>query len=126
MLSVYLVGGAAIAAILLADVWLHVDYELGANLSLLVITVLVTVFTVLYGVRSNWRANKIGRAFYVKCVFLSLVLWQAVVSVWVGSDYPYRHVIRFVIYAAGAVAYTPMVVWLWRQQNKDREEAVVE
>lgn len=48
----------------------------------------MTAFTVLYGSRPRWQENRIGRVFFTKCVFLSLVLWQAVVSVWAGLGIP--------------------------------------
>lgn len=118
----YAVGVALLVGVLVSDVWFDVDYRLAANFTLTLMATLVTVFTVLYGVRSNWGANRIGRVFFTKCVFLSVVLWQGVISVWGGPDYPYRDVVRFTIYALGVVAYTPMIITLWCQQRRDRAD----
>lgn len=80
--------------------------------------VLVTVFSVLYWRRSNWKANNVGRVFMAKGFAFSLVLWQVVASVWLSEDYPYRQHLRFLIYSLGAVAYAAMVVTLWIEQRK--------
>lgn len=114
------------AVVVAADVWSEVDYRVAANVSLIVIAVLVTVFTVLYAGRSNWRASRIGRVFLINGTTLSLVLWQAVAAVWAGTDYPGRHHIRFAIYALGAVAYAAMVVTLWREQQRDRAQGRID
>ena len=52
----------------------------------------------------------------------AVVLWQVVIAVWIGADYPYRQVLRFVIYSFGAIAYLPMLLVLWREQCADRLE----
>lgn len=116
----YLAGFLAIAGTFVADIWLTIDYEFDANISLIYLAVLVTVFTVLYGLRSNWRANRVGRVFLIKSVFLSLVLGQIVLSSWWDADYPLRQQIRFILYTAGAWTYASMVVTLCREQNRDR------
>ena len=36
----------------------------------------MTVFTVLYGWRSKWRANRVDKVFLTKSVAFSLVLWM--------------------------------------------------
>jgi hypothetical protein len=118
--GIYLTGALAILTVPIADIWMDFDYRLAANISLTYIAILVTAFTVLYGLRSRWDSNLIGKAFFTKCCFLSLVLWQASASSWLGSDYPHRDHIRFVIYSFGAVAYLPMLVSLWREQQRDR------
>lgn len=121
MRTVYTLGILAILMVPIADIWFNPNYELAANLSLTFIAGLVTGFTLLYGLRSRWGANVIGRTFFAKCVFMSLVLWQATVSVWSGFDYPYRGVIRYLVYSLGAVAYVPMLISLYREQRRDRE-----
>lgn len=120
MLGFYAAGFLGIVAVFLSDVWLDIDYRLAANWTLTLMAVLVSVFTVLYGVRSKWGTNRIGRVFFTKSVFLTVVLWQGVLSSWGGADYPYRDTIRFVIYAAGVVAYAPMIITLWCEQRRDR------
>ena len=117
----YLVAGLLMAGTLAADVWVDfIDYRVAANVSLVYIAVAVTGFALLYGIRSNWVANRIGRAFLTKSVVFSVVLWQIVVATWIDVDYPFRQHIRFVIYSFGALAYVHMVVMLWREQQRDR------
>lgn len=121
MIWIYLSGLAGIIGVLVADIWFDVDYRLAANVSLIYIALLVTVFTVLYGVRSRWRSNYLGRAFLIKGILLAAVLWQASAAVWIDTDYPGRQLFRFIIYTGGAVAYLVMLIILWREQRKDRE-----
>lgn len=114
-------GVAVILVTFLADmIGLPVDYWRAAAWSLTLGAAFVTVFTILYGSRSNWRSNRIGKIFLAKSVLLSAALWQIVATTWIGQDYPYRHEIRFVVYAVLALAYATMDVALIREQNADR------
>lgn len=117
----YLAGIVVIAATFIADTWLPVDYQLGADLSLIAVAALTTIFVFLYGVRSNWRGNRIGKTLFAKSIVLPFVLWQIVLSVWWDADYPFRNQIRFMIYLLGAVAYITMLVTLWKEQQRDRD-----
>lgn len=121
MMWIYLSGFLAVVVTLVADLWFDIDYRLAANVSLIYIAGLVTVFTILYWRRSRWRSNYVGKAFLVKGALLAAVLWQAVAAVWIDTDYPGRHVIRFVIYSLGAVAYLVMLIILAQEQKRDRE-----
>lgn len=116
----YLACAVLIAIILVCDIWFDIDYQFGANLALLVLAALVNAFTLLYVVRSKWRSNRIGRIFLAKCAVLSLVLDQIVLSVWWDLQYPGRQHVRFAIYALGALVYIPMLISLWREQQRDR------
>lgn len=118
----YVGGIAMIAATIISDMWLSIDYRIAANVSLVFVAILTTVFALLYGFRSNWRANRIGRTLLAKSVVLPLVLWQIVLSVWWDANFPFRQQIRFIIYGLGAVAFATMVVSLVREQQRDREE----
>lgn len=114
-------GGAVIVTTFLADmIGLPVDYWRAAAWSLTFGAVFVTIFTALYGTRSNWRSNRIGKIFLAKSVLLTAALWQIVATTWVGQDYPYRNEVRFVIYAVLALAYATMDIALIREQNSDR------
>lgn len=117
---VYAAGVATIAGVFVSDVWFSIDYRLGANLSLIFEAVLVTTFTVLYAARSLWRSNRIGKIFFTKSVVLAAVLWQIVASQWWDDDYPLRQQIRYIIYTLGALVYIPMLISLWREQQRDR------
>lgn len=120
MRRVYGGGIAIIVATFLLDTWLPIDYELAASWSLTFLALFVTAFTIRYGIWSNWGANRIGKVLLAKSIFLTIALLQIAASVWIGTDYPHRHQIRFVIYALGALAYSTMVVVLWREQHADR------
>lgn len=117
---IYAVGAAGVAATVISDIWIDVDYGLNADIALLCIGALAVAFAALYGGRSRWWTNRIGKVYLAKSLILALVLAQAVVSVWWQDDYPGRQIIRFVIYSLGAVAYVPMLVSLWREQQRDR------
>lgn len=93
---------------------------LAANIALIVLAVMVAVFTILYIARSPWERNEIGRIYAGKSVLLSLVMIQIGLSVWISTEYPGRQWARLLIYSAGAVAYMPMIVSLWRHQQADR------
>ena len=120
MLFLYIAGGLSILGLFVWDVWFHVNYELVANISLTVFAATTTVFVLLYGLRSRWWTNVVGRVFFTKAVILPLVLWQIVLSVWFNSHYPGREQVRFVIYTMAPVAYVVMVAVLWREQRGDR------
>lgn len=112
----------AVTLFLLGDIWWTLDYQLAANIAIAILAGAVNTFTILYATRSNWRANRIGRIFLRKCIFLSLVLDQIVFAVWFDSEYPGRQHVRFAIYALGAIAYVAMVISLWNEQQSDRRE----
>lgn len=118
----YIGGTLLIAATFIADIWLPIDYRVAANVSLIYMGALTTIFVLLYGFRSNWRANKVGRTLFAKSVVLPFVLWQIVLATWWDTDFPYRQQIRFIIYSLGAIAYVTMTVLLWREQQRDRSE----
>ena len=113
-------GAVLVGSALLADVWADIDYHRAANLALLILAALVTVFTGMYALGSRWWSNKIGRVYLAKCIILSLVLLQAALVWWWDFDYAGRDHVRFAIYASGVVAYLVMIVTLRREQRKDR------
>lgn len=122
MMWLYIGGAAAIAATFLADLWLNIDYRFAANISLIYVASLTTIFHLLYALRSNWKANRVGKIFFVKTVFLPVMLWQIVLSTWWDTDYPFRQQIRFAIYSLMVIAYLAMVVALWSEQRADRRD----
>lgn len=121
---IYVAGAVGIAATLAADIWTDIDYRIAANVSLVYIAVLASVFAALYGWRSRWWSNRIGKIFLVQSVLLAIVVVQGSVSVWwPDGHYPGKDYLRFAIYSLGAVAYVPMLISLWREQQADRREA---
>ncbi len=119
----YIAGLIAIIGTFIADIWLTIDYRVDANISLIYLAALVTIFTALYGIRSRWQKNRVGRVFLVKSVVLAAVLWQIVLSTWWDTEYPFRQEVRFIIYTVGAWCYVPMLIQLWREQRGDRQRA---
>lgn len=108
-----------VAGTVISDLWFTPDYRTMANLSLLSMAGLVVGFTLLYILRSRWNSNKIGLIYAVKCGALSMVLVQATVASWWDLEYPFRQHIRFAIYTIGALVYIPMIVSLYREQQRD-------
>ncbi|AQT82509.1 hypothetical protein B1R94_02430 [Mycolicibacterium litorale] len=121
MLWVYGIALLLVFGTVLSDVWLDIDFQRWANIALLAIAVLVTTFGALYGLRSRWRTNPIGKVFFAKSMVLPLVLWQGAASSWLSTEYPGRQHVRFVIYALGVAVYIPMLISLYREQQRDRD-----
>ncbi|SIE45753.1 Uncharacterised protein [Mycobacteroides abscessus subsp. abscessus] len=119
---VYVTGLLIIVGVFVSDVWFTIDYRLGANLSLIFAASFVTAFTLLYGFRSRPGSNRIGKVFLVKSEVLALVLWQIVLASWWDAEFPLRQQIRYTIYTLGAIVYIPMLISLWREQQRDRSQ----
>jgi len=122
MVWLYAAGVAGIVGTMVSDIWFHIDYRVAANISLIYVASLTTIFHLLYALRSNWKANRVGKIFFVKTVFLPVMLWQIVLSTWWDTDYPFRQQIRFAIYSLMVIAYLAMVVALWNEQRADRKD----
>lgn len=88
--------------------------------ALVSLTGIQVIFTLVYGFRSPWKTNRVGRVFLAKSVVLSIVLLQVSASVIWGVEYPFRVPIRTTIYWCGALAYVVMLVQLIREQQEDR------
>lgn len=63
-----------------ADIWFDPDLRVAANITLIYVAALTTVFTGLYLLRSKWWANRIGKTYLVKNLVMSLVLLQIVLA----------------------------------------------
>lgn len=120
MIWLYILGVLLTAFTVLADVWTDIDYHLAANVSLIYISALVTVFTIRYGFWSNWKANRVGKVVLTKSITFSVVLWLITLQNWWDVDWPGRQQVRFVVYTLGAIAYLGMVVILVQQQTADQ------
>lgn len=116
----YLFGLIAVVGTYVSDIWLEIDYQLAADVSLIGVATLSTVFAIQYAVRSKWWTNRIGKVYLVKSLLLALVLLQGAVATWWTDDFPGRQVIRFMIYAGGGTAYIPMLISLVREERRDR------
>ncbi len=117
---------ASVGVVLLADIWWldTDDYRVGANVSLIYIALLTSVFTARYAFWSQWWNSRVGPTYLTLKLLMTLVLWQIVVATWWDSDYPGRQQIRFAIYSLGAVAVLAMINTLVHEQRRGRDEFV--
>ncbi|WPH57903.1 membrane protein [Gordonia phage RayTheFireFly] len=100
-----------------------VQDKVWGNASLFLITIQLVAFTAIYGFRSHWNINPVGRMFLWHSTVMSLVMFQVSMSAATSSDYPGREYIRPIIYALGVLSYAAMTVTLLRQQHRDRKAA---
>lgn len=120
MRSIYATGSAVVVFVLVIGTLVGFtadDWRVSANMSLLYITVLTTLWSVLYAVRSAWQTSAVGRILLVQSVLMSAVMWEATVSIWWDPDYPGRDHVRFVVYTMGALSCTVMLRTLSRVQR---------
>lgn len=77
-------------------------------------------FTLLYGLRSAWRATHAGRAlFWLSASLSGVLLLYALVVIW-GPDYPFREEIRLALSVTVVVNIYRMLWVLLRSQRMDR------
>lgn len=114
-------SAAVVTITYVSDIWLDIDYQAAADISLACIAVWATLFAIRYAGWSRWWTNRIGKVYLAKSIILALVLIQAAVSVWWSGDYPGRDPVRFAIYALGSAALVSMLVTLWQEQRRDRK-----
>jgi hypothetical protein len=77
-------------------------------------------FVALYGTRSRWRLLNAGRSVLYVFVALAVVLTQNAASVYLGSAYPGRGVLRLMEYLSLFVAVAGMLHTLWLIQRSER------
>lgn len=77
------------------------------------------LFIGLYLFRSPWTSTELGIALMFQKVGMSLIVLLIVASIYLG-DYPYRDLVRGIIYTAVGVALWVDVVNLLRYQRKTR------
>ena len=94
--------------------------DTAADVALLCLAVMASIFAGIYIFRSPWWKNRIGKVYALKNIIMVAVLIQISASVWISDDYMFRQPIRLFIYAAGALVHIPMIVTLLREQSKDR------
>lgn len=77
----------------------------------------VTLFALLYGLRSPWRASWTGRWLMMQSVALAAVLWLVVAATWFG-DFPGRPWVRLFVYGWMFCAFcVGCLVLLYQQRN---------
>lgn len=112
---------AWLAVVVLNRVFPDVSDKTWGNVSLFLVSTQLLVFTLLYGLRSHWNINPVGRMFLWHSTIMSLLMFQVSVSAWTDTSYPGREYIRPVVYALGILSYAAMTWTLVRQQQKDRQ-----
>ena len=120
MRSIYATGSAVVVFVLVVGTLVGFtadDWRVSANMSLLYITVLATLWSVLYAVRSAWQTSAVGRILLVQSVLMSAVMWQATVNIWWDPDYPGHDHVRFVVYTMGALSCMVVLRTLSRAQR---------
>lgn len=83
-------------------------------------TVLQIGLTVLYGVRSRWRASTPGQILFTSFCCTSIALTQVSVTLLTDSGYPARDVMRPIAYTLGIIGTLVMLRLLIQMQRKDR------
>ncbi|ROZ89023.1 hypothetical protein [Gordonia sp. OPL2] len=93
-----------------------------ADWALVVLAGVTTVFTLCYFVGQPWWKERVSIIYLGKSVLLSLVLIQISASVWAGTSYPGRAVIRLVLYSGGAIMMFALLVMLLVLQHRTRRD----
>jgi hypothetical protein len=88
---------------------------------LIVLTLAWWVFTLIYGFRSRWWSNEVGRVLFPEKLLMCLVLSQVSWSTWTESGYPGRDPVRIVLYGLGALSLMWMTVVLVSIQRRERK-----
>ncbi|OZC62370.1 hypothetical protein CH267_02195 [Rhodococcus sp. 06-621-2] len=104
--------GAVLAAVF--------EAKQAGDILLLVAATVSWAFTILYATRSRWRLLNAGRSLLYVMLSLSIVLTQNAASIYLGSNYLGRGVIRVEMYWCLVVAVSAMTVVLVRIQHSDR------
>ncbi|QWY84732.1 membrane protein [Gordonia phage YungMoney] len=121
--TAYIVVFSALSA---AVVWLlntlfpGVPDELWGDVCLLAIAVMMSVFGLTYGFRSQWDTNDVGKIFLWKSAIVSVLFLQVALSSMTSSEYPGRDYVRPILYTLGFISYIAMEVSLVRRQQADR------
>ncbi len=94
-----------------------------ADFTLFAFTAICVIFTVVYAGWARWRAPEsrgVGVPFLVTLVGVTLVLGQISLSVLTESQYPFRDIVRNLIYGSGCLAMLAFLVVLLRNIRRDR------
>lgn len=83
-------------------------------------TILQIGLTVLYGLRSRWRASTPGQILFTSFCCTSIALTQVSVTLLTDSSYYGRDVVRPIAYAIGIVGTLVMLRLLLQMQRRDR------
>jgi uncharacterized membrane-anchored protein len=95
----------------------HADFNTLATIFLFAGLPALAAFVILYATRSPWRSTEPGRAVMYLASSLMVVYILAAVNAIFGQDWPYRGVLRFLIYAVVSSTFYRLLFTLIRIQN---------
>ena len=101
------------------------DLDIGDWLCFLT-TILATVYVVLYGTRSRWTQNRVGRTHFFQSSTIAVFLIQISITLLTESSYVGRDIVRPIAYGAGAVGYFALIIMLLIMQQRDRRGGELE
>ena len=113
MMRTISLGAATLGAAVLMTWFTPDDKLLGDSLMLLALLVCVN-FTFWYVTKARWKLLNAGRSLLYVFLALDFVLLQNSLSVWVGTDYFGRHVVRSMMYLSIVVSVIDMSYTLWQ------------
>lgn len=108
----------AFIAAFFAALYFLVSPEFAGNLAVAIICTLSLGFVAVYAARSKWRATVAGRALLYSMASIGALTFQVLLSVWLGTEYPGRAVIRPILYIAVTLTLLHLLVTLIRVQNE--------
>lgn len=79
------------------------------------------VFVFLYGFKSKWWIEPVGQAMMTGNIFFAMVLTQNSFSSWTNQDYPFRSLIRLLLYGSLLSSGIWLIVTLRNIQNEEAE-----
>lgn len=79
------------------------------------------VFVFLYGLKSKWWIEPVGQAMMTGNIFFAMVLTQNSFSSWTSSDYPFRSLVRLLLYGSLLSSGIWLIVTLRNIQNQEVE-----
>ena len=80
------------------------------------------IFITLYGTRSPWLNNELGKALMFQKFGFLLVVIVILLSIFLGQEYPFRQEVRTTVYILVGVALWVDVINLLRYQYRARHE----
>lgn len=92
-----------------------------ADLVLLGAGIVILLFTILYGVFSQWTLTPGGKSVMVFVTSLDALLFLIIIGKFYGGEYPFRDVVRLAVYGYVFVSALNLVINLlitWRRGNR--------
>lgn len=82
----------------------------------------ILLFVIFYGVRSDWRRLVAGRSLMYMSIAMLAIMTLAAVTAILGPDFPFRPLIRFVVYAAMSITLWKMFYTLIKIQSSGADQ----